>query len=284
MARTVFNHGAYYVQWAFRSSAGYPMGILTSPDSPTPGADTDAYLMRNITSWTPPQVTYGKVTEKGGQKIRGQFIAPVTEIGTASFEMSSDDPVLKAYSNGSSIDSSTISGFKQYAPNINRTTFPAAFMVFSTRTMIIDDVALTTTYGWKHYVCPNAQLELQEAQISQADGENPNPVTGTVTLNKSYRGLYGMLFSAMGMNITENNEYFYVIETTNPIAISTYISNASNPETWTTAFLPLTTHATAKAIRLRLAFSPNLLRRNSLTIRSLTGLPLLISITAPSRA
>lgn len=244
MSRTVFNHGAYYVLWAFRDSNGYAKGILTDPENTAAGTATDAYLMRNVVSFTPPAVTYGEVTERGGQRIRGKFKTPVTEIGTAAIELSSDDPVLRTYANGSSIDSTMVTGWKQYAPNINLATFPAAFMIISTRTMIIDDVAQTQTYGWKHYVCPNAQLELQQSQVSQTDGENPNPITGTITLNKSYRALTGHLFSATAMNITEDNEYYYVIETNYPIALSTYIANGDNPETWTANYLPRTSHAT----------------------------------------
>lgn len=245
MARTVFNHGAYYAQWAFRNSDGYPMGVQTAPDSVGNDVEMHAYLIRNMRNFTPPTVTFGEVSERGGQKIRGKFKTPATEISNATFELSSDDPVLRTYSNGTSIDSGSPAGWKQYGMNANIAVFPAAFMVFSTRTMIIDDVAQTTTYGWKHYICPNAQLELQQSNITQEDGDTPNPITGTVTLNKAFRALTGELFSATDMNLTEDNDYFYVIETLNPIAITSYTATGSaNPETFTLAYLPLTTQAT----------------------------------------
>lgn len=245
MARTAFAHGMYYIQFAFRDSEGYPMGSDNTPDVVSAGDTTNMYLLRNCTEYVAPNPTYLQAIEQGGQEWRGTYSLGVSNVGNGSFSLSSEDDTLNAFFNNSAVDTTTITGMRISGANVNNKTLPNMYVIISQQVGIMDDASVDDNpVKWKHWVLNNVQIEKQNANANQNGDVNPNPITYNLIPRKSYRTILGKLYSAMNMNIVENNDYYMVIESSNPITVTTSIAAAANPETFTTAYLPLTTHAT----------------------------------------
>lgn len=238
-----FQFGAYYVQIAFRDSNGYPKGVQTDPNNVAVNTTMPMYLMKNIISFTPPTPTRELATDRGGQKIRAQADMGVSEFGLATLELSEYDDVFHSYITGSAVDTGSPSGWRQSAANVNQPTIPAMFLVASAQVESISGSNITNK--WRHWILPNCQIRAAFPNVSQGAGVNPNPLSYEVVPNVSYRTLTGELFSITDMDVVDDNDLFYSIQTNYPIAVVSYTgTGVASPETFTTAYLPRTNQAT----------------------------------------
>jgi hypothetical protein len=235
-------YGAFYAQFAFRDSNGYPKGVQTSPDSVANDTTMHAYLMRNLISFTPHSPTRSLFTEKGGQRIISQADMGLNELGTAAFSLSSFDDVFNGYITSSGVEATNPSGFRQAASNANNTDVPNFFAAFTAK--VQSKSGSTLSSRWKTWVYPNCQIRSAIPGISQNDGVNPNPLDYEIVPNFSGRTLTGELFSATDMSVEDDQDAFYVIDSPYPIGITSYTANAANPETFTLGYRPVTTQAT----------------------------------------
>ena len=231
-----FLYGMYYMQWCFRDSEGYPMGTQTDPDNVSVGTTTHSYLLSNPIEYTAPTPTFARAIDRGGQTIRAQKDMGVTDFGEGSFALSELDDTLWAYWTGGSVDTTTVTGWRQLGMNVNQVTVPPGFIVISTKAFDYDASADV----WNHWVYPNAQIRITPPGASQSDGENPNPWNLTLIPNTSNRTLTGHLFSATGMNVQQDTDIGYRIQTTKPIAITTYVVDAVPTQTFTVGYRPST--------------------------------------------
>lgn len=239
-----FIYAPSYVQVMRRSSAGYPMGQLTSPDSPANDTTTHAYLMKNVISFQGSEPSRVIATDLGGQKIRAQVDMGIESFGSGTLTLSERDDVFEALVLGGAVDASTPSGWRQSGSNVNQVVLPALFLVITTKAQVIDDTTTPPTISpkWTHFVFPNCQISKGASSAAQGGGANPNPLTYTITPNISYRDLTGRPFSATAMSLTDDSDLSYVIQSNNPLGITTYTANAANPETFTLGYRPLTAH------------------------------------------
>jgi hypothetical protein len=236
--------GLYYVHIAVRDSNGYAKGVQTSPDSVANDTKMQPLVLLTPVSFTPPTPTYSTITERGGQKILSQASMGVSELGTATLEVSAFDDTVHALISGTIVDTGTPTGFRQSAFNANQVT-PLSFVVMlSSRAN--SRSGSTITSKWNHWIMPNCQIRPAIPNASQNDGVNPNTVTYSIVPNVSTRAaVTGELFSATAMAVTDNSDSFYRIQTANPLTFMSYTGTGSaNPETWTPTYLPLTSHAT----------------------------------------
>lgn len=229
-----FLYGMYYLQWCFRDSNGYPMGTVTDPDNVADGTTTHSYLLSNPVEYTAPSPSFGRAIDRGGQTVRAQVDMGVTDFGEGSFSLSELDDTIWAYWNGSSVDSATVSGWRQVAMNVNNITAPPGFIIISTKAYDYENSANV----WSHWIYPNAQIRVTLPSASQSDGENPNPWELTLIPNTSNRTLTGHLFSATGMNVTQNTDIGYRVQTAKQIAITTYVVDAVPTQTFSLGYRP----------------------------------------------
>lgn len=237
-------YGMYVVQIATRDSNGYPKGTQTVPNTVANDTTMTPMVLDTGISFTPPSPTYSTFTERGGQKILSQASMGVSELGTATLEVSAFDDAVHALVSGTTVDTGTPTGFRQSAFNANQVT-PLSFIVMlSSRAN--SRSGSTITSKWNHWILPNCQIRPAVPSATQNDGVNPNTVTYSIVPNVSTRAaVTGELFSITAMAVTDNSDSFYRIQTANPLTFMSYTGTGSaNPETWTPAYLPLTSHAT----------------------------------------
>lgn len=234
MADKLFRYGNYYMQWCFRSSAGYPFGTNSDPDNASDGSTTHSYVSTNPIDYAAPQPSFARAIDRGGQKIRAQKDMGVTEFGEGTFSMSEMDAQLWAYWTGSTLDTTTVTGWEMLAMNVNQVTTPAGFVIFTSKAYDYE----SASDKWSHWVYPNAQVRITPPGSSQSDGENPNAWELTLIPNTSTRFLTGHLFSALNMTVVDNTDIGVHIRTAKPIAITTYVEAATPANAYTVGYRP----------------------------------------------
>lgn len=236
--------GMYYVQIAVRDSNGYAKGTQTSPDSVANNTTMNPLVLDTGISFTPPTPTFATFVERGGQQILSQASMGVSELGTATLELTAFNDVLHALITSSVVDAGTPTGWRQVGFNVNNVA-PRDFIVMLTMRGNSRSGS-TLSSKWEHWIMPNCQIRPAIPSGSQNDGTNPNPVSYSIVPNTSSRAaITGELFSATAMALTGNADSFYHIESSNRITWTSYTATGSaNPETFTTAYKPLTSEAT----------------------------------------
>jgi hypothetical protein len=237
-------YGMYVVQIATRDSNGYPKGVQTTPNTVADNTTMTPMVLDTGISFTPPSPTYSTFTERGGQQILSQASMGVSELGTATLELSAFNDALHALVTSSAVDTGTPTGWRQVGGNVNNVA-PLDFVVMlSAKVQSRTGAAITTK--WSHWILPNCQIRPAYPNMSQGDGVNPNPLSYSIVPSTSNRAaITGELFSATAMALTGNADSIYRIESSNRIHFMSYTATGSaNPETFTTAYKPLTSHAT----------------------------------------
>jgi hypothetical protein len=239
-----FQYGVYYLQVMFRDSEGYAMGTDSSPDTISNDSTTHSYLIQSSIAFTHPQPTFGTVTDKGGMKIRGQADTGVEEFGEGGFELSEWDDVFHAYITGGAVDSTSVTGWRQSAYNVNKVVKPRFKMIVSMKTLEVNETTQVVSDKWIHYCYNNVTIRPALANGSQSSGVNPNTLSYTFVPTNDTRHITGELLSGMAMSVEENKDLVIMMVTSNPIAVTTYIEHGTPAGAFITGYRPLTTHAT----------------------------------------
>ncbi len=244
-----FIYSPLYVQLAFRSSAGYPMGTLTTPDSPTPGVGGVVYapyLMKNIVSFEGFSPTRAVAVDLGGSKIRAQADVGVESFGSGTLVLSERDDVFESYITGSSVDSTTVTGWRDSGSNVNNIIAPAFFLIVTTKADVIDESTTppTITKQYTHFIFPNCQItKANSGSAAQGGGTNPNTFSYNIIPSIAYRALSGLPFSSTAMALADNSDVSYVSQTPNPIMIATYVEGSTPDGAFIMPYRPLTTES-----------------------------------------
>lgn len=216
-----FQYGQYYIQWCARDSNGYARGATATPDALADDSTTHSHLCTNPVDFTHAAPTRDTATDQGGQSIRGQADMGISAYGTGTFTLSELDDTLTAYFNASTIDTTTITNWRQLGYNALLASLPRGLLVAS---MKVQDIS-TGSDLWTHYVYPNVQVAPVFPSGSQGSGVNPNPLQYTYIPSPSTRSLTGELFSTLGMAQTDNKELMYRIRSSYPLGITCYQAN-----------------------------------------------------------
>lgn len=233
--------GIYHMWIAFRDSSGYPMGQNTTPNSPSNGSTYHAFKCKHPVQYTPPTPTRELATRRGGQAWRGQRDLGISDLGLATIQTDSFDEQLHAYISGSSVDTSTMSGWHMTSQNAQNPDLPSFVLGLS--------IGFTTEDGSNEFLTAiyhNVQIRPRVPGASQSGGENPNPTEYEIVPNTSSRTGIGRLYSATSLSVTENNDVMMMIRYTSPIFVSTFIGNNS-ATTATFAYRPVSSDATGAA-------------------------------------
>jgi hypothetical protein len=240
-----FVYGLYYLQIAFRDSSGYMKGVQTIPNTVANNTTSHAYLLPDPVDFTHPAPTFELATDRGGQKIRAQADLGASDLGEGSFTLSEFDDIFHAYVRGVTVDTATVSGWRQVAASINTVTAPNFFLMATTKTQIVSSTGSSTT-RYKSWVYPNVQIRPAYPNLSQNGGVNPNPVAYTFVPSTGSRAMDGRLFSATAMAATDNMDTFYIIESDSPLAATMYTKDAA-ATTFVLGYRPTTSDATGAA-------------------------------------
>lgn len=234
-----FQYGAYYLQIIRRDDAGYPV----APNS-ADGTTLHASVIQALDTFTHPQPTFELVTDRGGQKIRGQADLGVSAFGEGNFVLTELDDVFHALITGGAVDTTTVTGWRQTGFNVNKVTKPRFKMIVSAKTLEIDEVNNTETDKWIHHIYNNVQIRPVYPNLSQSGGVNPNTLNYTFVPSPDSRHITGELLSAMSMSLEENKDLSITMVTSKPITVTSYVEAGTPAGTFTTAYRPATSEAT----------------------------------------
>lgn len=216
------NAGAFEFQAWTIDSNGYPMGTLSTPNSPAQATEYHAYRARSFVGLEQATPTRSLATFFGGQRFLGQIDLGVTEFGTGNLTLSKFEEAFVALIGGSTVDESTIAAWAQTSSNENNPNLPAMGMMGSTK--------IRTASGalqWAHVCIPNVQLRPAPVSISTSDGQNPNALVYEFVPTLATRDITGRLFSAGGMDVYNDETVSYVIRANSRLALTTYVKDAT---------------------------------------------------------
>lgn len=233
--------GIYNIWIAKRTTAGYPMGTAATPDSPTVNTQYAAYRAKYPVSFTPPTPTRETAVRAGGQAYRGTRDLGLSGLNTGSLVMDGYDETFHALVSGSSVDTTTLTGWSMTAPNTQKPSLPQFVMGVSKGFQNEDGTVeyLTTIFN-------SVQIRPTMPSGSQGGGTNPNPLTYEVVVDTSTRTGIGRLYSASGLAVSEDSDVAISIRYTREIYVVTFIGNAAATTT-TLPYLPTSSDATGAA-------------------------------------
>ena len=218
-AITGFLAGNFHALVARRDSNGYPMGTLSTPDSPS--TDTTYNPLKiHVASATVPE--FERITAKfqHGQKIAGQRDLGVGDFGTFTIELASYSETFNSMIGGSAVDESTASGRNFTAPNSGNASLNQLFL---TLCIGLQDDSGTNMFANIHW--NNVQIAQVIPNADQSGGVNPASLTYTVTPSQSTRTVMGLLYSATSLAVQDDKDVCVIDINTYPVAFATYISS-----------------------------------------------------------
>lgn len=244
-AATEFNNiAAFYLQIAFRNSAGYPVGQTIS-GTMSNGATSSAYLVDGLIDLTPGVATNPRVTNQGGQKVISQTPLPANDYGSPTFQLSQRDEQLEAYLSDSLLDVSYNSEWMMRGANVTQEDFPNFTVIFSVQ----GTDSTTMAQWWDNYLFYNCRIvKTVEAGAGQVTGDvvNPNPFQYSLQLSLSTRHTTGTLLSAMTMGLNNNQDAYGHIRADNPLGLTTY-KDDNTTGTFTLGYRPVSAEVTGSA-------------------------------------
>lgn len=215
--------GFYSAQLAFRSSAGYPMGVDSTPDSVSNGDIKSALKLTGTVSATAPSPTRELATFRGGQSILGQRALGTSDFGSFELTLSAYDESLVSYITKTAVESTKFGTSNTgTAHNVLNANIPQFHLILST--------GFTDTTGTNKFInwfYPNVQIYPPGMAITQDGGVNPNPQAFTVVPSTSTRTTHGYLFSATSFGLQGNADVAYYVVSTYQLAVTTYIDDGS---------------------------------------------------------
>ena len=215
-----FIAGAFHAQIARRSTAGYPMGSLATPDAPANGSVYHAYKIKGFAGVDAPQITREIAIRRGGQKTLGQKSLGVSSYGTFNLTLSDFDEAFHNMVSGATIDSTLATAVNITSLNAGKATLPQFVLIINAGFQDDSgaDVFLNIIYH-------NVTIAPTIPSVTQAGGENPNALVYTVTPSLSTRAGWGSLFSATSLALEDNSDMVSFVRSTYPMALTTYIDD-----------------------------------------------------------
>ena len=228
-----FPAGLYHCQVAMRSSAGYPMGSDTSPDTQGSGDTNNAFKIPDPVEVSDPQITRDIAQFRAGLTIKGQRAMGTSDFGSFDLTLASYDETLHAMVSGSLVDTTSASGMTMTAPNTTNADLPQLILLLTLGAQNSSGTNEFVTAIWN-----NVQIGPAIPTAGQDSGTNPRPVVYTVTPSTSTRTGWGMLFTATALGVANNKDTTVLVRDTVPLALTTYIDDGS-ATTFVTGYRPV---------------------------------------------
>lgn len=218
---TRLQSGSYTLQVAIVDDNDYPMGQLTTPNSPVNGTVYSPYVVPSIVSYTAAEDTQEIAESIAGQKIRGRRDMGISQLGNGTLELSEFDDVFDALVQGYTLDTTTGTGLRIAAHNVSRTQ--------SRKFMLALTPAATPSNGTPNFdtIFTWGTLRRGALGISGQSGRNPNNRQYTLTKVLSTRTPWGQLFSQSTLAPTGNQDDEVIIYADAPIMFFTRVANGT---------------------------------------------------------
>lgn len=213
--------GLYTMQIWVVDSEDYPMGTLTTPNSPVNGTVYNAYVVPSVVTYTAAADTVESVESYGSMELRGRREMGTSAFGDGTIETSEFDDVLDALVMGYVLDTTTGTALRIAGHNVNRAV-PLKFMIglTSAATPSNGTPNFDTTFTW-------GTLRRGALGFNQQTGRNPNNRTYTLTKVLSKRTPWGQLFSSSTLAPTGGKDDEVTIYTDAPISLSTRVADGT---------------------------------------------------------
>lgn len=213
--------GVYTLQVAVVDSNDYPMGQLTSPNSPAHGTVYSPYVVKSVVTYTAAADTADFAESYGAMKLRGRREMGLSQLGDGTLELSEFDDEFDALVQGYTLDTSTGTGLRIAGHNVNRTQ-PLKFMLAFTSAATPSNGTpnFDTTFTW-------GTLRRGALGVSTATGRNPNNRTYTLTKILSNRTPWGQLFSSATLAPNGDQDDEVTIYADAPISFSTRVADGT---------------------------------------------------------
>lgn len=213
--------GTYTLQIAVVDSSDFPIGQLTTPDSPTHGTVYAPYVVPSVVSYTAADDTVETASSFGGQKVRGKRDLGTTELGDGTLELSEFDSDFDALVQGYAKDTTTGTGLEISGRNANRSRarrFMLAFTAAATPANSTPNYDTIFTWG---------TLRRGALGTNQSSGRNPNNRVYTLTKHLSSRTPWGQLFSAANVAPNGNSDDETTIYADGPMEFFTVVRDGT---------------------------------------------------------
>jgi len=214
--------GFYLAQIAILDDNEYPMGTLTTPNSPVNGTVYSPYIIPAPVEFREPTPTYQKASSYAGMKHRGSRSLGISEFGVGQLVLSEFDDIFDALVNEYTVDTTLASGLRISANNVNKAQ-TRRFMLWLTTGATPDD----STPMFDTFCLGNVYFDKQAAGFSQSGGQNPNNRTYDIISNVSQRSPLGQLYTASALGVEGSADTGIVINASYPVAFTTYVDDGS---------------------------------------------------------
>lgn len=213
--------GVYTLQVAVVDQNDYPMGQLTTPNSPTNGTVYSPLVVKSVVTYTAAADTAEFAESYGAMKLRGRREMGVSAFGDGTLELSEFDDVFDALVQGYVLDTVTGTALRIAGHNVNRSQ-PLKFMLAFT-------AAATPANGTPNFdtIFTWGTLRRGALGVNQGTGRNPNNRTYTLTKVLSTRTPWGQLFSQSTIAPAGNQDDEVTIYADAPISFSTRVADGT---------------------------------------------------------
>ena len=233
-AARVFTGGAQHFWVTKINQAGYSLGTLA--DVTTPVQDTlysPHKRSSGFKSIGSPSVTSATVSGSEGNRLIAQMDIGASPISPFDLTFGINDETFQALVTGGTVDITTYDGVTVTGMDTGQVTPPA--LRFCITVQAKDDGSWS---GFDNYFWNNVQMRWGGQGASEATGEDPNPLTFTITPQESDR-------DPMGGALTTIQQQRMVtrVRSSYPMFTETYIGDNSTTTT-TLSYLPIYSTAT----------------------------------------
>lgn len=169
-----------------------------------------------------PEVTYKQATFGGSRQLGSAFMG-INPIGTFDIQLSSMDATLINMAKGGNIDTTTVSGATLFSQNNNAQSPNDMGLMYSRQ---IQDRESGSDGDTKYIttVIPRCQVFVTDTGGNTTDGENPQPVTVTVTASMAEKHPWGASFGT-NEGFAGNKTDHYYLTAEYPYGLTTWIAN-----------------------------------------------------------
>lgn len=220
---TGFIAGAYHAQIAMRNTAGYGIGSNPTPNTVVNGTVYHAYYVKGFAGVDAPAITRETATRRAGQTVKGTKQLGVSAIAPFNLTLSDFDQTFHNLVSGVTADTTLATNMSISSLNVNKATLPQLILIINAGFQ--DDDGLDC---FENIFYHNVTISPAVPTVTQAGGENPNPLVYTVTPTTSTRAGWGSLFSATTLALQNNSDIVSFIRSLYPLALSTYIDDGAD--------------------------------------------------------
>ena len=226
----------------FRDSNGYPMGQLTTPDTPVVNTVYSPLVLPGPISVASPAISRLVAFATGGQRLLNKRVLGVQDIGDFQFTLAHYSETFNALISQTTVDETTLTSVPTTAPNTGLAEPPQMFIGF---VLGFDDI--DGDHQFLTMIYHNVQIANYIPSGSTSGGENPNPLTYTATPSASARTMSGLLYADTALAVTDDRDILSCYRYQYGLLPTTYVANGV-ATTFTLPYLPVDDDETGAAV------------------------------------